>query len=110
MTPRMTLLLTLFISTAALAQESMTESAQHTVGLILVGLAVPVVGYLLNRSIVKNDESIKELDVKLQRFIEGHNETKEAVAVLKSEVDRAKIDVNNLGQLIRGGGVRGSGG
>lgn len=99
---------------AALAQvtgsttpESAEQAATHAVGLAVLGVALPMVGWLLNRAIKQNDTSIKSVADKLDEVLARFNafDTKLALIEQAAKTDHAELqNIRSRLSKIRSGG------
>lgn len=79
----------LTMGSAAVAQGAPPAEAEsmHTVGIAILGVALSVIGYLLNRGIRQNDDSIRAMDSKLDRVLDLFAQLDKATSTEQARVN-----------------------
>lgn len=79
-------------------RESADQAQTHTIGIAVLGIAIPIIGWLINRNVSKNDESIKSLDLKLDKLIDIMRNVDKELALVKRDQAQDHRVIDHLNQ------------
>lgn len=76
-----------------------TEQAQtHTIGIAVIGVALPIIGWLIKRDVAKNDESIKLVNAKMDKVLDFLQVVDKDLALVKRDQVQDHRVIDNLNQ------------